>query len=329
LCNLMSFMSIEVFGVTVLLSGITFFFASTPNVNAHGLRVDPDAASFSLDGGQGDQTFSNSVRVKGTIEDFRTLGLVTPTYFEVDVFISNSFSSEQQEIVQKATRIMAERVLSKRVMDCTYRSATRNYQLGGYRFPTWTPSSDQLRLVTMLNVAFRDSYEGPNRVGQLYIGAFNGGYTPGQGFAAGRAYQNYMTNGTQVPTINAPESYDYDFLEANSNNRRFFYSAYEQWQKNHPAKQHTSIELNSSAIGSTLPLNMSTADRLAGTIAHEILHNIGWDHTNNKPESYPGTVIKEFGLCLARDGSDARVSSASFGLTSDPATELENLIISE
>jgi hypothetical protein len=327
-------MSIKVFGVTilysltVLFSGVTFYFASTSNVSAHGLRIDPDAASFSLDGSQGEPTFINSVRVRGTAEAFTNLGKGNSTNFEVDVFVSNSFSSEQQEIIQRATRIMAERVLSKRVMDCTYRSATRNFAVGRMRGAITTPRSDQEFLATLLYVALADAYEGPAGNGEIYIGAFNGGYTPGQGFTAGRAYQNYNTNGL-APTVNAPESYDYTFLFINRDNRRFFFSPYDQWHKNHPAKMHTSIELNSSAIGSTLPFNMGTADRLAGTIAHEILHNIGWEHTNDKPDSYPGTVIKEFGLCVARDGSDARVTSATFGLISDPATELENLIISE
>lgn len=50
---------------------------------------------------------------------------------------------------------------------------------------------------------------------------------------------------------------------------------------------------------------------IAGTIFHEIMHNLGWNH----PTGYPGSFIKEAGLCIVRNNAD---KNSGFGLTGDP-----------
>lgn len=57
-----------------------------------------------------------------------------------------------------------------------------------------------------------------------------------------------------------------------------------------------------------------SADQIAGTIFHEMLHNIGWRHgASGKGYNvdYAGYLIKEWGLAIARNGK------SSFGLTAD------------
>jgi hypothetical protein len=58
-----------------------------------------------------------------------------------------------------------------------------------------------------------------------------------------------------------------------------------------------------------------TADQIAGTIFHEMLHNIGWTHgTSGKgyEVDYAKYLIKEWGLAIAGNGTQA------FGLNGDP-----------
>ena len=66
------------------------------------------------------------------------------------------------------------------------------------------------------------------------------------------------------------------------------------------------INMNDQAVRDQ---NNSTRE-ISGTIFHEIMHNLGWRH----PTGYPGSFIKEAGLCIARNNADR---PAGFGLTGD------------
>jgi hypothetical protein len=223
---------------------------------------------------------------------------------------------------------MASRIVSQRIFDCTYRNANRNYSSKKLRNSKDLAEERRYLGSLLYSVALTDGYDGDqpshDRRGEIYIKYGQRGYTPGKGFTAGSATQNYLTSGSRVPTVNAPASYDYDYWFQNRENSIYFLNSYQLFHKNDPNRFHARLELNADAIGEKLPFTMETADALAGTIAHEILHNVGWDHTNNDPSSYPGTVIKEFGNCLARNGADPQPqASTSFSLEGeDDTTEL-------
>lgn len=78
-----------------------------------------------------------------------------------------------------------------------------------------------------------------------------------------------------------------------------------------------SIELNSLALGNGSSYPRANEQAIwAGTIAHEMLHNIGWRHPVGV---YDGTVIRTFQNCLVSNGSDA--TGGSFSLVGEPEIE--------
>ena len=64
-------------------------------------------------------------------------------------------------------------------------------------------------------------------------------------------------------------------------------------------KRYIHIALNSFYMGEHSEYFFShNAAYWAGVIAHEILHNLNYDH----PNGYPGSFIKEYGNCIWREG---------------------------
>jgi hypothetical protein len=65
------------------------------------------------------------------------------------------------------------------------------------------------------------------------------------------------------------------------------------------------ISLNGKFIGSDSEYPESkNVDVWAGTIAHEILHNLGWEHGSSDADTYIG----EYGDCVSRNGADKPLS---------------------
>jgi len=228
------------------------------------------------------------IRINGVAEECGAAEYQCGT-FEADVVISDKFSNEQREIITEAAKIMSSRMLTKRILDCTYRNADKDFT-GKDKFGYGT---DREHLSRMLYAAvLRDGYEGGpgwDKVGDIYVDYFEKDYTPGQTFTLGQAIIDYFASS----------------------------SSYEAYHKNDSRRWHGRMEINAKPIGSNLPIDKSNASALAGTMAHELLHNVGWDH----PQGYPGTVIKEYGLCISRNGDDK-----SFNFSSAPETDVLNLI---
>jgi hypothetical protein len=77
-------------------------------------------------------------------------------------------------------------------------------------------------------------------------------------------------------------------------------------------EEHLIIQMNPAALD-----GQYSVETLAGTIFHEWLHRGGFTH-DSPPDPY-GTLIKEAGLCLARDrGGDPRAS-----LRAEPAPKAD------
>jgi hypothetical protein len=280
--------------------GIAFFLSETSYVRADSIRVNPNNLSLT-DSGQG-QKYYPSEKFYPNLGAFDRSRISTLRDGSVDVFVSKSFNEEQKHIIYRALTIMMINMLNPDVLDCTYKNAYRNYALYkmlGTRSPY---ESDREYLEdSVRNTFILDRYDigtsDDDKAGELYIDAANLG-KPNNGIVtAANATQGYFTAGNNVPTVNAPDIYDREFRLANSN---LFLSAYELWHEKHRYKFHARINLNIDIIGDDLMMNTSTANSLGGTIAHEILHNLGWEHTNNNLDNYPGTVIKEYGLCVAK-----------------------------
>lgn len=63
------------------------------------------------------------------------------------------------------------------------------------------------------------------------------------------------------------------------------------------------IYLNRDFIESRLSLLVPSSPEIwAGIIAHEMMHNLGWDH----PNGYEGSLITEFGNCISHEGTHHR-----------------------
>ncbi|HYW20370.1 MAG TPA: hypothetical protein VE956_13880 [Nodularia sp. (in: cyanobacteria)] len=68
------------------------------------------------------------------------------------------------------------------------------------------------------------------------------------------------------------------------------------------------VALNSDQFGAGATYHKSNdLDYWADVLAHEVLHNLGYNH----PTGYPGSFIEEFGVCVRFNG----VEPAEFGLT--------------
>jgi hypothetical protein len=246
--------------------------------------------------------------------EYSKMGRHGSEYQNIEIFFSTSFSNEQRKIIVDALYVLSHNLLKKSVLDCTYNKANRNFALDKFesREPPSSYKSDRDLLTALLgSVLIKDGYDlvkDKNGGGQIYIGSSNRGYKRGESFTAGSAPLYYLSTGSRVPTSDAPNTYDYKFWDANRENKNLFFQAYDVWQKDHPSSVHAYIKLNSDAIGKNLAYEKNEPDtqKLAGVIAHELLHNLGWDHTNNNLSSYSGTVIEEFGRCVAEERVDGR-----------------------
>lgn len=69
-------------------------------------------------------------------------------------------------------------------------------------------------------------------------------------------------------------------------------------------KHYIHIALNSDYIGDEDQYSLSTNSKYwAGVIAHEMLHNLGYDH----PSGYVGSFIKEFGNCVWKTANKTNI----------------------
>ncbi|XXX74584.1 hypothetical protein WMF30_43740 [Sorangium sp. So ce134] len=69
-------------------------------------------------------------------------------------------------------------------------------------------------------------------------------------------------------------------------------------------RHYLHFAINSDHLGEGKAYHLAEdADYWAGVMAHEALHNLGYRH----PTGYPGSFIKEYGICVWHNGSDREV----------------------
>lgn len=206
------------------------------------------------------------------------------TYFSVVAGISNDFTQEQIEIIKDAFIIFAQRAVAHNgnpVTDCIIKYAKtfpRNQALPFPASPVTNPAVGEfgkiyVALFTSLGMFVTDDGQfSPQEYRTLLINRFD--QDPIVDTGTGRKSYTLGKAGINIFSIN--------FLLEISLNGKFIGS------------------------GSEYPGSKST-DVWAGTITHEILHNLGWEHGSSNTDTYIG----EYGDCVERNGTDK-----SLGLTS-------------
>lgn len=176
----------------------------------------------------------------------------------LNVHISNNFSNQQKEVIEKAAQIMVQRVMRDRVFKCTYKYSYRGYKSLPIRNDEQTLRDALQASLGSVKTSVAPSPEQAFKGGTLYIDRLDSNQP--QDERLGQAIENYFDD-----------------------------------------NGHLRIELNADYLTSGAKFNYTIQPQSwAGVIAHEILHNLGWSH----PSGYQGTVISEFGQCVARNGAD-------------------------
>jgi hypothetical protein len=203
------------------------------------------------------------------------------TYISVNTGISNDFSKEQIEIIRDAVEIYVQRNLNPATR-CAGKYGTTYPRNSAFPFPGGLPDPQ--------NPAVTE-------VGVMYVAVF-------------KSTGAYLDSGTFFPAqyrtllINR---FDEDAVTDPSTGRTTYTLGKAGVNIYNINNEILEVSLNGKLIGASSSYPGSTnRDIWAGTIAHEILHNLGWEHGANNADSYIG----EYGRCVERNSADKPLALA-------------------
>jgi hypothetical protein len=199
------------------------------------------------------------------------------SYFSVVAGISNDFSSEQIDIIKSAFTLFAQRGYPDNfnpVQSCIGKYGSSFPRNPSLPFPDSPVTNPALTEIQKIIVAIYSC-----------IGMFpddKGNFIP-------QEYRPLLIN-----------RFDQDPVADPSTGRKSF-TLGKAGVNIYNLNKLLEISLNGKFIGSGSEYPKSTdANVWAGVIAHEILHNLGWEHGSNDS----GTYIREYGDCVERNGGD-------------------------
>ena len=197
------------------------------------------------------------------------------TYISVNTGISNDFSKEQIEIIRDAVEIYVQRNLNP-AATCTGKYGKTYPRNLAFPFPGGLPDPQ---------------YPSVTEAGVIYVAVFSstGAILKSDKFSPA-PYRTLLINRFDEDAVTDPSTgrTTYTLGKAGVN----IYDI---------NNQILEVSLNGKLIGAGSSYPGSTdRDTWAGTIAHEILHNLGWEHGSNNADSYIG----EYGRCVARNSAD-------------------------
>ena len=171
------------------------------------------------------------------------------------------FSDDQDTLLKKATVTLAERYISKPVLDCTYASSVKDL-----------PASREAFVSQMKEVFGTKLVEEARIATYIFIARYD---------------QDRGSVGIGFPNL----YYDKDKPFPGYSDRHYLYLA-----------------LNDDFFGKSSYTYGTDTDYWAGVMAHEILHNLNFNH----PTGYSGSFITEYGNCLWKNGVQADIPEGAF-----------------